>query len=91
MFKIYFLFFLVSPCDSLSCLNEGSCRVEAGIASCFCKGDYSGTTCEGKDLYTCNNFVIYINIFIHCYWAFRNSIMYPKNHIILEICHPNFF
>ena len=44
------VYFLVSPCDSLSCLNEGSCRVEAGIASCFCKGDYSGTTCEGEHL-----------------------------------------
>jgi hypothetical protein len=37
--KIY-VYFLVSPCDSLSCLNEGSCRVEAGVAACFCKGDY---------------------------------------------------
>ena len=45
---LFFLCFLVSPCDSLSCLNEGSCRVEAGVAACFCKGDYSGSTCEGK-------------------------------------------
>jgi len=44
------VYFLVSPCDSLSCLNDGSCRVEAGVASCFCKGDYSGTTCEGEHL-----------------------------------------
>ena len=42
-------FFLVSPCDSLICQNEGSCRVEAGVASCFCKGDYSGSFCEGND------------------------------------------
>ena len=42
-------FLLVSPCDSLSCQNDGSCRVEAGIAACFCKGDYSGSLCEGKD------------------------------------------
>ena len=40
--------FSVSPCDSLTCLNDGSCRVEAGVAACFCKGDYSGSTCEGK-------------------------------------------
>jgi hypothetical protein len=39
---------LVSPCDSLTCQNEGSCRVEAGVAACFCKGDYSGSLCEGK-------------------------------------------
>ena len=45
--KIY-VYFLVSPCDSLTCLNDGSCRVEAGVAACFCKGDYSGTTCEGE-------------------------------------------
>ena len=48
--KIY-VYFLVSPCDSLSCLNEGSCRVEAGVAACFCKGDYSGSFCEGKEKY----------------------------------------
>jgi len=46
-------FFSVSPCDNLSCLNEGSCRVEAGVGACFCKGDYSGSTCEGKR-FTCN-------------------------------------
>jgi hypothetical protein len=45
-----FSFILVSPCDSVTCQNEGSCRVEAGVAACFCKGDYSGSTCEGMKL-----------------------------------------
>jgi hypothetical protein len=40
--------FVVSPCVSLTCQNEGSCRVNNGIASCFCKGDYTGVNCEGK-------------------------------------------
>ena len=52
LYWTYFVFhILVSPCDSLSCLNDGSCRVEAGVAACFCKGDYSATTCEGTKLY----------------------------------------
>ena len=52
LYWMYFVFhILVSPCDSLSCLNDGSCRVEAGVAACFCKGDYSGSTCEGTKLY----------------------------------------
>ena len=52
LYRTYFVFhILVSPCDSLSCLNDGSCRVEAGVAACFCKGDYSATTCEGTKLY----------------------------------------
>ena len=45
-----FSFILVSPCDSVTCQNEGSCRIEAGVAACFCKGDYSGSTCEGMKL-----------------------------------------
>lgn len=48
LFNVVGFFLLVSPCDSLSCQNDGSCRVEAGIAACFCKGDYSGSLCEGK-------------------------------------------
>ena len=39
---------VVSPCISVTCQNEGSCRVNNGIASCFCKGDFSGSNCEGK-------------------------------------------
>jgi hypothetical protein len=44
-----FFTFLVSPCDSVSCQNEGTCSVEAGLAVCCCKGLYSGTTCEGEN------------------------------------------
>lgn len=40
-------FFSVSPCDSVTCQNEGTCVVEAGLAVCYCKGDYSGATCSG--------------------------------------------
>ena len=39
--------FSVSPCDSVTCENEGTCSVEAGLAVCCCKGDYSGATCSG--------------------------------------------
>ena len=39
--------FSVSPCDSVTCQNEGTCVVEAGLAVCYCKGDYSGATCSG--------------------------------------------
>jgi len=44
-----FFTFSVSPCDSVTCQNEGTCSVEAGLAVCCCKGDYSGTTCEGEN------------------------------------------
>ena len=44
------LIFLVSPCDSVTCQNEGTCVVEAGLAVCYCKGDYSGSTCSGNVL-----------------------------------------
>ena len=45
---LFFFAFSVSPCDSVTCQNEGTCSVEAGLAVCCCKGDYSGTTCEGE-------------------------------------------
>ena len=74
------MYFLVSPCDSLSCLNDGSCRVEAGVASCFCKGDYSGTTCEGEHLKKI--FSIYSTktsiamcFKIHLYYSYKKKIM----------------
>ena len=47
------LIFLVSPCDSVTCQNEGTCVVEAGLAVCYCKGDYSGSTCSGNVLGKC--------------------------------------
>ena len=34
---------VVSPCSRVTFQNEGSCRVNNGIASCFCKGDYTGS------------------------------------------------
>ena len=40
--------FSVSPCDSVTCQNEGTCVVEAGLAICYCRGDYSGATCAGE-------------------------------------------
>jgi hypothetical protein len=48
--SIILLIFLVSPCDSVTCQNEGTCVVEAGLAVCYCKGDYSGSTCSGNVL-----------------------------------------
>jgi hypothetical protein len=42
------LFFSVSPCDSIACLNGGTCVVDSGFAICFCRGDYTGSTCSGK-------------------------------------------
>ena len=45
----FFFAFVVSPCDSVTCQNEGTCSVEAGLAVCCCKGAYSGTTCEGEN------------------------------------------
>jgi hypothetical protein len=32
--------------------NEGTCVVEAGIAVCYCRGDYSGATCAGNHFYS---------------------------------------
>jgi hypothetical protein len=32
----------------VTCQNEGTCVVEAGLAVCYCKGDYSGATCSGN-------------------------------------------
>ena len=43
------LVFSVSPCVSLACLNDGTCVVDAGLALCVCKGNYSGTDCAGKN------------------------------------------
>ena len=40
----------VSPCTSIACQNEGSCRVNNGMGSCFCKGDFTGANCESKFL-----------------------------------------
>jgi hypothetical protein len=37
-----------------ACENEGTCVVEAGLAVCYCKGDYSGATCAG------NHFILFI-------------------------------
>jgi hypothetical protein len=31
-----------------TCQNEGTCVVEAGLAICYCRGDYSGATCAGE-------------------------------------------
>jgi len=44
-------FFSVSPCDSITCLNGGTCVVDSGFAICFCRGDYTGSTCSGKTHY----------------------------------------
>jgi len=56
--------FSVSPCDSVTCQNEGTCVVEAGVAVCYCKGDYSGATCSGE-----NNFFLdtldYMIVLLH--------------------------
>ena len=41
--------FSVSPCVSVTCLNEGTCVVDAGLALCVCKGNYSGSDCAGKN------------------------------------------
>jgi hypothetical protein len=38
---------VIKTCDSVTCQNEGTCVVEAGLAVCYCKGDYSGATCSG--------------------------------------------
>ena len=50
MFQVNILRHLitVSPCTSVASQNEGSCRVYNGVASCFCKGDFTGSYCEGK-------------------------------------------
>ena len=40
----------MSPCTSIACQNEGSCRVNNGIGNCFCKGDFTGANCESKFL-----------------------------------------
>jgi hypothetical protein len=43
------LVFSVSPCVSLTCLNDGTCVVDAGLSLCVCKGNYSGSDCAGKN------------------------------------------
>jgi hypothetical protein len=48
VFCKYEFVFSVSPCDSVTCQNEGTCVVEAGLAICYCRGDYSGATCAGE-------------------------------------------
>ena len=49
VFSKYEFVFSVSPCDSVTCQNEGTCVVEAGLAICYCRGDYSGATCAGEN------------------------------------------
>ena len=54
LYLFIFIIFSVSPCDSVTCENEGTCVVEAGLALCVCKGDHSGSTCAG------NHFILFI-------------------------------
>ena len=56
MNKMSILYFIVSPCDGITCQNDGSCRVDNGTASCLCKGGYTGTNCEGT-----------VTTFTYCY------------------------
>jgi hypothetical protein len=46
--QFLFYFHAVSPCNSLTCENDGSCVVNNGVANCYCYGDFSGSNCEGK-------------------------------------------
>jgi hypothetical protein len=54
LYLLIIIIFSVSPCDSVTCENEGTCVVEAGLALCVCKGDHSGSTCAG------NHFILFI-------------------------------
>ena len=63
----------VSPCDSVSCQNGGTCSVnDVGVAVCACRGDYSGSLCDGmKDLVW-----KYIRIRL---WRYNYLIVWPRN------------
>jgi len=79
-----FFTFSVSPCDSVTCQNEGTCVVEAGLAVCYCKGDYSGATCAGNCTY-----LLYKRVFL-CLSTHKKSNL-KKNHNFVQGSDSKYF
>ena len=54
MFRLVLIFFVrlhslvVSECNSVYCLNGGTCRDEPNGYSCDCRLGFNGKHCEGK-------------------------------------------
>jgi hypothetical protein len=76
LYLFIFIIFSVSPCDSVTCENEGTCVVEAGLALCVCQGDYSGSTCAG------NHFILFIT-----YLTLNTSTYRKKGEILKHILY----
>lgn len=41
----------INECESMPCLNDGSCRDEVNSYRCLCPGGFEGVHCQGKSIF----------------------------------------
>ena len=73
-----FKFFVVYPCDSSPCENNGTCENTADNFKCTCTEQYEGDTCESRGWFVRVIFLSRINVFLKYTFVLFSRSMYSK-------------